>query len=501
MARPFQLTGYHPIHGALPSAAALLLAFILGAAGCSNNSSPPPTPSTVTFSPATASLNNPTTSGETTSASTVSFTVTIRDSNSTAITASPSSPLTVSVHGAPAGVITPATTTITSGNTVTFAYNGGFFQHPLTVKASMPNGAGGHAIGTTQLLQSNQVCNLTDPRLLSFTLNLLNSANYLTNGLAINAAVGYNNPTASVMQSFTIDTGSLGVVVPANELGPNITGPGAPSEKYYDSSGNIYSGFIYLAPVSFQTSAGTFVSTTDIPVLGVTSTSCAPNARQCDPNRPPPNNLHYLGVGFDRNSTTPGDRAVGPTYNAFLNLNSAANGGSDIAPGYRLNGAAGQVTLGMTSAVTNGFTAAALTQNQTVPGDWNTSPGCFGFPAQSAQFCGTLLMDVGITEMFLQLVENQRPAGTTQTSGNSIIVPLSTRMSILAGSAASPIMSYQFTNGLSSDVMAPIGNNGVPNVTWAGSGSTFVNTGRRVLAGFNYLFDAQCGQVGYQALP
>jgi hypothetical protein len=109
-------------------------------------------------------------------------------------------------------------------------------------------------------------------------------------------------------------------------------------------------------------------------------------------------------------------------------------------------------------------------------------------------------MDVGISEMFLQLPAAQQPPSVVQTSGTSSIVPLGTEMSILVGDASSPIMSYTFTNGDASEAIAPTGN-GVPNVSWAGTMPAFVNTGRHVLAGFNYLFDAQCGQVGYQALP
>src|SRR6185436_19483431 len=97
------------------------------------------------------------------------------------------------------------------------------------------------------------------------------------------------------------------------------------------------------APVSFQTSGGTIVSTTPIPVLVVTSTGCSSEPRTCNPNNPPPNHLTYLGVGFDRNSTTANDLATGPAFNAFLHLDNA-NNGSDIAPGYIFSPQAGQVT-------------------------------------------------------------------------------------------------------------------------------------------------------------
>jgi hypothetical protein len=59
----------------------------------------------------------------------------------------------------------------------------------------------------------------------------------VTNGLKLFAAVGYNSPTGRNLTDFTVDTGSLGVVIPAKELGPDA-GPTGPGVKFYDSSGN-----------------------------------------------------------------------------------------------------------------------------------------------------------------------------------------------------------------------------------------------------------------------
>lgn len=484
-----------PLMGAIPVLIVLGLGWGCSGSSSSSSGTRAPVASTVTFSPTSTSINNPTATGQTTSASTVTLTVSVLDHAGNTLTPSTSSPLTVSVHGAPAGVVTPATQTITSGNTVTLSYNGQFFLHPVLVRATIPNGAGGHAIGTTQLLQTNQICDYTQPGLQSFTANLT-SATPVENGLQISAVVGFANAVASDLQTFTIDTGSLGVVVPASDIGPDKVGPGPASEKMYDSSGNTYIGNLYTAPVSFQTSGGAIISTTPIPVLVSTSTACAPN-NTC--TEAPPNTLHYLGVGFDRNASTSLDLSVGPAFNAFLHLDDAANG-SDISPGYIFNAQTAQVTLGLNSTGLSGFTLAALTANQTVPGDWLTGPGCFSFPNNGGtQFCGTLLMDVGISEMFLQLFITQRPADTQtkQQNGNAYqtIVPSSppgVRMTILAGSSSSPAMSYSYTTSATPIAPAP------SNVVWGDKPQIFVNTGRRVLAAFNYLFDSQCGQFGFK---
>jgi hypothetical protein len=73
--------------------------------------------------------------------------------------------------------------------------------------------------------------------------------------IQVNAVVGVDNPQLTDFANFTIDTGSLGVIVPKDELvlGPNVHGPGAAGQKTYDSSGFSFSGNYYLAPVSYRT--------------------------------------------------------------------------------------------------------------------------------------------------------------------------------------------------------------------------------------------------------
>jgi hypothetical protein len=202
--------------------------------------------------------------------------------------------------------------------------------------------------------------------------------------------------------------------------------------------------------------------------------------------------LHYLGVGFDRNSTTAGDGFDSPADNAFLEMTDQSNG-TNISPGYTLSG--DNATVGITG--TAGFNLAALTPNKRVPGDWNSTPGCYGFPQLTGrnQFCGSLLMDVGIPEMFLDLAENKRPAGAV-VPGHPGDLPSGTETSVLAGTSGNPAMSYDFTYAPGApEGMAP------ETVTWINNPKIFVNTGRRVLFGYDYLFDARCGNTGFQALP
>jgi hypothetical protein len=292
------------------------------------------------------------------------------------------------------------------------------------------------------------------------------------------------------LQDFTIDTGSLGAIVPLQDLGPDAIGPGGPGVKFYDSSGNTFAGSYYLAPISLKNSAGDIVQTNPILVLAVDAGFCAPGYPNCTP---PGTDIHYLGVGFDRNNTTAGDAFDSPADNAFLQIADAENG-TDISPGYILSGDNAQIGIGDTS----NFKLAALTPNTSIPGDWNAAPGCYQFPTLSArnQFCGSLLMDVGIDGMFLDLAEAKRPAGALDSSDPSTL-PTGLQVSIIAGTPANPALSYSFeyTPAATATGVGPT------NITWINSPKIFVNTGRDVLFGDNYLFDARCGNVGFESLP
>jgi hypothetical protein len=257
------------------------------------------------------------------------------------ITPSTNNPITINVYGAPSGVILPTSTSITSGHSVTLAYNGQFFPNPITVEAyTANNGVGGNAIGVARLLpqQKNLPCaygtqNFTIP----FDCSEDDTAcpyDNIAGGLKVFGAIGYNHPTVQDLQDFTIDTGSLGAIVPSKDLGPDAIGPAGPGVKFYNSSGNTFAGYYYLARVSMQTSDGSIVQTNPIMVLAVDQGFCAPGYPKCTP---PGTDIHYLGVGFDRNSTTTGDAFDSPADNPFLQITDILNG-VDISPGYILTG-------------------------------------------------------------------------------------------------------------------------------------------------------------------
>ncbi len=393
--------------------------------------------------------------------------------------------MTLNLYGVPPGVISPTTLTLTSGTTATFQYNGGYFPNPVALQAWIADPAGGDAIGVTQIVGQNRLpCAAFGSQTYQVPLQ-----DTVPDPLQVHAAVGKNDPQPSDFQIYTIDTGSLGTIVPIGDIdSSDAIGPGPPGVKFYDSSGNTYSGNYYLATVSIQLSGGVIVQTHPIEVLAIDKAYCSgPRTSECKKHPPQPT-LRYLGIGFDRENAGGGDLFNSPAQNAFLQLTDN-QGGTDIAQGYALsqNG----VTLGVTGASAAGFSMMELSPSTKAAGEWATMPGCFGFPQTSSKpFCGNLLLDVGISEMFLDLDKASIPHKTDSHG----FVPSGTQMTIAAGSESNPAMSYSFTavsKGQQPSGLAP------DYVQWIKNPNVFVNTGRRPLLSFDYLYDAQCGQAGF----
>ena len=72
-------------------------------------------------------------------------------------------------------------------------------------------------------------------------------------------------------------------------------------------------------------------------------------------------------------------------------------------------------------------------------------------------------------------------------------IPNGTRIRIGIPTFTDAALAYSVTTGAAHDGLAPQGN---PAARWSQSGP-FVNTGRHLLAGYDYLFDADEGHVGF----
>ncbi len=481
----------------------LLLIFLLTIAGAAKEphgatDCPPTAANVIVFSPNAVTLSNPSGTNWTTrpaGPTMVTVNLTVYDSTSAVVMPSKDRPLHVHVYGAPEDVISPIDQVLTSGTTpayttVTFQYNGGFFPNNMELAAWMDDASGGASLGTTLFVpETRRDCNGGS------STSELYVTSKIPSEIKVQAVVGTAFPSQADFHNFTIDTGSLGVLVTKSDLvlGPQVHGPGAHGEKFYNSSGLIFSGEYYLAPVSLELADHSVVTTNPILVLAVDHVKCDSSESYKDRCHLPKNaDLHYLGVGFDRNNTTEGDLFDSPSENAFLQLTDLQNG-TDINQGYILS--KDGVTLGITGEDSSGFTFTRLDTNSTVPGDWNPLQGCYGFPKLpgSPQFCGTLLLDLGIKQMYLDLPFGDRPENTFDKKN---YVPAKIRMNIQAGLPGQPpAMSYDFLT-----IQPPTQPEGATPafVQWINKPDKFVNTGRRALMKYSYLYAGSCGYVGFK---
>jgi hypothetical protein len=460
----------------------------------------------------------------------------VYDVHGVSITPSTAMPMTVAIYDAPTGAIvtspsstgtSPMTITVTGRSSISLTYDGSYLSRPLTV------------IAVDKLGTVNPCTHSTDRAIGSTTLALhrvptaLGAASYSTptrchagtsgnacaarnvnrDGLSLRASVGYGTsvPTSSApvtvasagqMAAYTVDTGSIGTVVPFAKLGPDDVGPGPMAMKYYDSSGNEFIGFTYLAPVTL--SMGTArAETIPIRVLAVLASGCHVG-KSCK-KAPPFANFYYLGVGFDRSGTEVGAAFASPRDNAFLAVEPPS--GQVLSQGYILSGA--RITAGITSVDAAGFSTEPLTASSTTPGDWLGAPACIWFPRVAhpnpAAVCGDMLLDVGIPQMYITFAAaSDVPAVVAHGLAARQTVAFATP------TKTAPVLRYSFSSGPLPHGAAPpaigmapsfIGLSVAPSSgSSGGTNRVFINTGRHILFDNDYLFDAQLGQVGFDPL-
>jgi hypothetical protein len=282
---------------------------------------------------------------------------------------------------------------------------------------------------------------------------------------------------------FGMDTGSTGIVVSSEHY---IPAPGdvegGPGRIVYNSSGRVLHGTHWTTNVGILHGRDRPAATARVQVLRVERITCLRHARDCEP-RERPSGVAYMGIGFDRDSA----QGSAPTAqrNPFVALTSLASGmpAVSVRPGYIVT--RDGIHLGMTPALTRNVAFVKLAPKGTSVGglpEWNGAP--LTVSVDGVTGTGTSLMDTGINYMFLS-----PPAGTPLAHGRP--APRGTRLSIWLPGQAPPNATYSFTVGDWSDPMHPA------KVEVVHDRGTFVNTGRMFLQGFDYLYDAAGGYVGY----
>jgi hypothetical protein len=286
-----------------------------------------------------------------------------------------------------------------------------------------------------------------------------------------------------------MDTGSTGVVASAASI-PNVDQlprRGAGTVTY--ASGRIMRGDWVLVPVTITGADGTSLTTKPIPVLAVRSAECVENAPGCLPGLA--SSHAVIGIGFGRKRHPGGDS--GPSKNPFL-VDAGQHG---LRRGYLVT--RDGVEVGLTGASPPaGYVTVRLRHDDELE-DWTSAPACISINGHTPAACGTALPDTGSTVMFLTVPPDQQQ-GIVLTGAprpDRRIVGPGTRVSISLvpdAQARGGVSDYAFAVGDAADPLAP----GRVILLERGDQPTFVNTSLRLLNGFDYLFDADNGVVGYR---
>jgi len=271
-----------------------------------------------------------------------------------------------------------------------------------------------------------------------------------------------------------MDTGSTGVVLAARDI-PHLDrlpqeGPGTLT---YSSSGRIMRGHWVRLRLRIRGADGAEVHTRPMPVLAIDRIECQRTARFCRPSDRP-RGVAMMGVGFARQKDHQPQGT--PEHNPFLSLAR-----QEVRRGYTVTRHG--VWLGVTDAGTAGFSTVKL-QRAEGADDWSPAPACLTLN-QGPPACGSVLVDTGLTTMYLTI---PAPDG-----GMARHLPDGARIGIGLLPGSGP--TYTVTVGDRSDPAAPDAITLVPH-----GPRPFVNTSVRFLNRFEYLYDADRGLVGYRPL-
>jgi hypothetical protein len=412
---------------------------------------------------AAPNLNNPAAPGRKTKAQTFTVSVTAYNAVGTVIT--PSDPVVVRIYGpaglvdvprgsasAPVPVPVPSATIGSAG--ATFRYSGAYFANAMTVTA-----VSGTASITAGLFGKNRPT-ATSCAVRGDTgsysekeLHVLESGK--KGGFFISASVG-ENTTSHVTQ---IDTGSTGFYISKQLLTTmaGMIGPGQYATETLYPSRKVIKGNYYLTTVTLYTNSGK-VTTVPMEVL-VTGSG------------------NYMGVGYGRPNPGPNGFLRDPVDNVFLQLQPIVQG--TMHPGFVMTKTT--LSLGLAASNANGYTFTGLQPFPGRQGDWKGPTACIGFNGAPVTCSANMLLDVGISEMYLAAPS---PSPITQ-------------IAIVASNASMPSFSYAFPYPLAGATPpAP-----TKVMLEASTSPLYVNTGRFILANANYLYDSRCGLAGFQPLP
>jgi hypothetical protein len=296
--------------------------------------------------------------------------------------------------------------------------------------------------------------------------------------------ISFGGPSRIVV----MDTGSTGVVVSAGDIPDLDTLPAMPGKLTYTSSGKVMVGNWVTTPVTIEGRNGAKFVTKPMPVLAVSEIQCLGTARNCHPLSDP-RGVAMLGIGFGREGDDQAEST--PDKNAFL----SGTGGERFRRGYVVTRTG--VHVGLTAAnAGEDFARVKLEPNPSVTGDWSAATVCIAVNGKSPAVCGTSLVDTGVTGMFLTLPPDLVGDSVTENDSGAKTLANGTALAFFfpGTDPDKPVAeaSYGFdvaqqTNPLEPEFLDL-------NTTRA----PFVNTSVHFLNGFDLLYDADGGYIGYR---
>lgn len=294
----------------------------------------------------------------------------------------------------------------------------------------------------------------------------------LTAGFHVCAALGGGPP-----HLFMIDTGSVGILVPRNRLGPDYQDfdPSQDITFGFISSGKKYRGQWITVPVVVGVPAS-WDGTGDFPIAQIEVFAV---------DQPADFDGGVFGIGFAIGGSADG----GPARNPLLHVTYK---GQRLSPGYIVTTQG--LEIGLIASNTQDFALVPLDHSATHK-DWKQPLGSIELETDDSDDTFSIdlpiLIDTGIAEMILWLSADQAPLNLPKSRAFPAGITASISMSPADG-VVEPALQYSFVTGVTGQSMAP------SHLEWrVGNG---INTGRNVLAGADYLYDSEAGRIGFRVL-
>ncbi|HEU4888836.1 MAG TPA: hypothetical protein VFV49_13195 [Thermoanaerobaculia bacterium] len=286
-----------------------------------------------------------------------------------------------------------------------------------------------------------------------------------------------------------VDTGSTGIAVWSGRIPP----PLVPADVAllpmidYNSSGRVLSGRWVYTSVTITGANGESVQIDKLPVLAVDYMLC-PTCGTPAGQQQALEELSMMGVGFDRGM----GMGLAPE-NPFLHIREMEAGTMQHA--YVVTNSS--ITFGLPADL-SGFTFLPL-QPLSDPLSWAQAQGCVQISGGAIDkpfgpVCGKILMDTGVSEMFV----SYDPAGRPTFGGCQVTrFPPGTTVSVTWPSASSPQFQFKFDVLSNWTWTSPAPRQALWGATPTGT-PVFVNTSRQLLWTADYLYDASCGRIGFR---